>query len=123
MNAAIRSIPFQRIEASMVVKQARREGRLPRRKCPQCRNRALDLYRFREIQVDVCLVCEGIWLDAGELDTLLRRFQEARASKPPLPVRTASPGVSATDLNIPSELVFEIVLRIAGAFIQAALRK
>jgi hypothetical protein len=34
---------------------------------------------LNEIEIDHCLVCEGIWLDAGELELLLGSAQERDA--------------------------------------------
>jgi Zn-finger nucleic acid-binding protein len=40
--------------------------------CPKC-DVALVLMEFKDIQVDFCPKCRGIWLDAGELEDLIKR--------------------------------------------------
>ena len=37
--------------------------------CPRCRN-LMDLEKAENVEVDVCLYCKGVWLDAGELEGL-----------------------------------------------------
>ncbi|MCX7824038.1 MAG: zf-TFIIB domain-containing protein [Verrucomicrobiae bacterium] len=39
--------------------------------CPKC-DVALLLARLRDVEVDVCHRCRGLWLDAGELESLMR---------------------------------------------------
>jgi Zn-finger nucleic acid-binding protein len=39
--------------------------------CPRC-DVGMLLLHFKEVEVDYCDRCRGIWLDAGELETLLR---------------------------------------------------
>lgn len=38
-------------------------------KCPKC---GMDLIEidYKSVQIDKCSACEGIWLDAGELETI-----------------------------------------------------
>ena len=38
--------------------------------CPVCKNAMITL-QLEEVEVDYCLECAGIWLDAGELEMLL----------------------------------------------------
>jgi Zn-finger nucleic acid-binding protein len=38
--------------------------------CPKC-DVALLLLRFKEVEVDFCDRCRGLWLDAGEIEQLL----------------------------------------------------
>ncbi|MFZ2640155.1 MAG: zf-TFIIB domain-containing protein [Verrucomicrobiia bacterium] len=40
--------------------------------CPKCDAQLFSL-RFKEVEVDFCERCRGLWLDAGELETLMRR--------------------------------------------------
>lgn len=35
--------------------------------CPKCGNKLLEI-NYNEIMIDKCLNCDGIWLDAGELE-------------------------------------------------------
>jgi len=38
--------------------------------CPKCGNDLIEI-NFRKVQIDRCPECSGIWLDEGELETLL----------------------------------------------------
>ncbi len=40
--------------------------------CPKCSGK-LESYRFMEFVLDRCESCEGIWLDKGELEGILRK--------------------------------------------------
>jgi Zn-finger nucleic acid-binding protein len=40
--------------------------------CPKC-DVPLFILHFKDIEVDFCDHCHGLWLDAGELEELLRR--------------------------------------------------
>ena len=55
------------------------------RKCPRC-NIDMQLLNVREIELDVCPKCMGIWFDSSELDKILgaeKSFEEmAYLSKP-----------------------------------------
>ena len=55
---------FQKIEA------ARRAGQMVN--CPKCSGK-LESYKFMDFALDRCESCEGIWLDKGELEGILRR--------------------------------------------------
>jgi len=37
--------------------------------CPRCSN-TMDIEKAEDIEVDVCLTCNGVWLDEGELEKL-----------------------------------------------------
>ncbi len=61
--------------------------------CPKC-DAALFILNFRDIEVDFCHQCRGLWLGAGELEKLmrqtgakvddpLRQFQQEQGSVPP----------------------------------------
>jgi uncharacterized protein len=41
-------------------------------KCPRCRGTLMTL-EFDRIEIDYCGECEGVWLDSGEIETLLDR--------------------------------------------------
>jgi hypothetical protein len=54
--------------------EARRQEELKQlhwMKCPKC---GMDLQAIHrgEVEIDTCFNCRGIWLDAGELDALLK---------------------------------------------------
>ena len=55
---------FQKVEA------AQRAGRILI--CPKCSGK-LESYKFMDFALDRCESCEGIWLDRGELEGILRR--------------------------------------------------
>ena len=44
--------------------------------CPVCKNAMIAL-ELQEVEVDYCTGCDGIWLDAGELELLLGNAQNA----------------------------------------------
>ena len=60
-------------------------------KCPLC---AADLVMSdrQGIEVDYCVKCRGIWLDRGEIDTIIERSQAAEAPRAVLPPQPAAPG-------------------------------
>ena len=39
--------------------------------CPVCTESAMITLELNEVEIDYCTQCEGIWLDAGELEQLL----------------------------------------------------
>ena len=41
-------------------------------KCPKCESETFLTFSIREIEVDRCRTCGGIWFDEKELDRLLR---------------------------------------------------
>lgn len=45
-------------------------------KCPKCGSDLKETH-FRDIAVDVCTGCNGVWFDAGELDALLGTRENA----------------------------------------------
>ena len=47
--------------------------------CPKCGNNLIEI-EFKDILVDKCSSCEGIWLDSGELESILR-LEEKSISK------------------------------------------
>jgi hypothetical protein len=56
------------------VEERERARQLHFMKCPKC-GAQLEEFALGDVRVDKCLSCEGIWLDAGELETI--RTQEA----------------------------------------------
>lgn len=48
------------------------------RSCPRCAQ-VMKRTRALEVEVDVCRRCRGIWLDAGELLLLSRRYRDQRS--------------------------------------------
>ncbi len=47
-------------------------------KCPKC---GMDLHTLNQgsVEVDTCFNCNGVWLDAGELEQLLKGKDEAHS--------------------------------------------
>ena len=39
--------------------------------CPKCLGK-LEENTVENVKVDICWVCEGIWFDAGELETIVK---------------------------------------------------
>lgn len=39
--------------------------------CPVCKKEPMVVLELNEVEIDFCLNCQGIWLDAGELELLL----------------------------------------------------
>ncbi|HJZ83905.1 MAG TPA: zf-TFIIB domain-containing protein [Polyangia bacterium] len=44
-------------------------------RCPKCGN-DLEEVVLREVRIDKCFHCNGLWLDAGELDQLVERSHD-----------------------------------------------
>ena len=44
-------------------------GSMSEMKCPRCEGRMRVRHEWG-VEVDVCIVCEGVWLDLGEKETL-----------------------------------------------------
>lgn len=43
--------------------------------CPRCGG-LMDIESAEDVEIDVCLTCRGVWLDAGELEDLKSKSQE-----------------------------------------------
>jgi Zn-finger nucleic acid-binding protein len=56
--------------ASLWMSPERRAGRRAYVKCPKCSS-PLIVLELHEVEVDHCMSCGGVWLDAGELELLL----------------------------------------------------
>lgn len=48
-------------------------------RCPKC-GMELHEVEYRGVKIDKCFHCEGLWLDAGELETL-SKLEQTAASK------------------------------------------
>lgn len=44
------------------------------RVCPECL-RALEAQRVEGVEIDRCVYCKGVWLDAGEYDAVRKRIE------------------------------------------------
>lgn len=62
----------QKLHAQMLAEREAAERRTHYMKCPKC---GADLVTtdFEGVQVDRCPECQGVWLDAGELEHLHQR--------------------------------------------------
>jgi len=49
-------------------------------RCPKCGEKLKERH-FRKIVIDQCSGCQGIWLDAGELEQVAEREDESWLSK------------------------------------------
>jgi uncharacterized protein len=49
-------------------------------KCPVCETVDLKMSERQGVEIDYCPKCRGIWLDRGELDRILERFNASDAS-------------------------------------------
>ncbi|HJP61634.1 MAG TPA: zf-TFIIB domain-containing protein [Gemmatimonadaceae bacterium] len=59
--------------ASRVAQDAKRTAR-KRYGCPRCK-KSFRPERVEGIEIDRCMQCEGIWLDAGEYDAVKQRIE------------------------------------------------
>ncbi len=46
--------------------------------CPICKNEPMIVLELNKIEIDYCLNCKEIWLDAGELELLLGSSEETQ---------------------------------------------
>ena len=44
--------------------------------CPRCDNVNLSVSERQGVEIDVCPTCRGVWLDRGELDKIIERYDE-----------------------------------------------
>lgn len=65
--------------------------------CPVC-NKPLIVLEYNDVEVDFCVACRGIWLDAGELDLL---FGDRRVTEGFLRAAEAGPGLREKDRACP----------------------
>ncbi len=49
-------------------------------KCPKC-DGTLEAVSFENVQIDRCNKCQGVWLDAGELEQLRKREESGWFSR------------------------------------------
>ena len=46
--------------------------------CPVCEQSAMITLELNDVEIDYCIQCKGIWLDAGELELLLNEPNKAK---------------------------------------------
>ena len=56
-------------QAKLAAKEKERLMELHRMKCPKCGMNLVEI-DYRSIKVDKCSACDGIWLDAGEMEAV-----------------------------------------------------
>jgi len=56
-------------QSALAAKERERLKALHHMKCPKCGMNLLEV-DYRGIRVDKCSACDGVWLDAGELETV-----------------------------------------------------
>jgi hypothetical protein len=53
--------------AAMEVEEKKQQQELHYMRCPKCGMQLIEI-DYRGIEIDKCSECEGVWLDAGELE-------------------------------------------------------
>jgi len=56
-------------QAKLAAKEKERLMELHRMKCPKCGMNLVEI-DYRSIKVDKCSACDGVWLDAGEMEAV-----------------------------------------------------
>ncbi len=56
-------------QAAMEVEEKKRQQELHYMRCPKCGMQLIEI-GYRGIEIDKCSECEGVWLDAGELEAV-----------------------------------------------------
>ncbi len=59
----------EKLRAEMEVEEKKKEHEHHFMNCPQCGMKLIEI-NYKGIVVDKCSSCDGIWLDAGELDAV-----------------------------------------------------
>ncbi|MCP4599509.1 MAG: zf-TFIIB domain-containing protein [Proteobacteria bacterium] len=70
---------YERLKA-LAAKQAKEEKEKERKErkdlhymhCPKCGGDLVEIV-FKDVHIDKCTLCEGIWLDAGELEEVINK--------------------------------------------------
>jgi acetyl-CoA carboxylase beta subunit len=59
----------EKAQHKMAADQRKEEKELHYMKCPKCGMNLVEI-DYKKIKIDKCSECEGIWLDAGELEMI-----------------------------------------------------
>jgi len=59
----------QEKQQSLAAAEKKRLRELHHMKCPKCGMELIEI-DYKEIKIDKCSSCDGVWLDAGELDAV-----------------------------------------------------
>ena len=76
-NGSIRSFIIKTVKIV-----GRKNGGVLRVLCPTCVDVELQEIKKESVLIDVCPTCKGIWLDRGELETIVRELKKDRTKKP-----------------------------------------
>lgn len=69
--------------------------------CPAC-NEPMKHEKYEGVEIDRCSICQGTWLDDGELDTIVARREQAIDSKLAVKMKVLKEWkVSAGEANSP----------------------
>jgi Zn-finger nucleic acid-binding protein len=71
---------LKQMRAKLDAERAKAERTQPSMKCPRC-GAALQEKQFHHAVVDVCPSCNGMWLDAGEIEIIGKSFQEEHSAR------------------------------------------
>jgi hypothetical protein len=71
---------LKQMRAKLDAERAKAERTQPEMKCPRC-GAALKETQFHHAVVDVCPKCNGMWLDAGEVEIIGKSFQEEHSAR------------------------------------------
>ena len=63
---------IEKLRAQMTAEQQAKEAEAAALQCPRCDGKLVEI-TFEEVQIDRCKKCNGVWLDAGELERLTKR--------------------------------------------------
>ena len=79
----------QRLTKPLAYDLSQRKVEEGKRQCPRCRD-TMRVMSFKEVNVDLCMRCQGIWLDryelalvTGQRKKLKITYKEGDGSKPP----------------------------------------
>ncbi|MBU3916801.1 zf-TFIIB domain-containing protein [bacterium] len=61
---------LEKEQAAMAEAEKKKLKELHHMHCPKCGSQLVEI-KFREILVDTCTGCHGVWLDTGELDQVV----------------------------------------------------
>ena len=63
---------IEKMRAKMAEEEQTRQAEASLLQCPKC-NGTLVETSFEDIKIDRCSSCSGVWLDAGELESITKR--------------------------------------------------
>ena len=63
---------IEKLRAKMDAERQAREAEQARLQCPKCTGSLVET-AVEDVKIDRCNNCQGIWLDAGELEILTKR--------------------------------------------------